>query len=190
MKIHDPVGRAGDSRFAMAGEPSQGTAIGILGNGKPNAEPILDRIRQRVAPALGLNIGQSFDKTVHGKGSGEGAPVWVIDALAGSASAVLAGSGDCGGCSSWSIRDAVELEKRGVATVTVCTDVFEPLARNLAAGLGMPNLAIAVLAHPLATRSPEEMDAIADELAPEVIAALQRRAPARDAMSSAAGGGR
>ena len=43
----------------------------------------------------------------------------------------------------------MDLEKLGVPTITVCTDVFTGLAKEEAKNLGMPDLPIAVVKHPL-----------------------------------------
>lgn len=43
----------------------------------------------------------------------------------------------------------MELEKLGVPTITVCTDAFVGLAREESKNLGMPDLPIAIVKHPL-----------------------------------------
>lgn len=43
----------------------------------------------------------------------------------------------------------MELEKLGVPTITVCTDAFVALAREESKNLGMPDLPIAIVKHPL-----------------------------------------
>jgi hypothetical protein len=41
------------------------------------------------------------------------------------------------------------MEKMGIPTVTVCTDAFMSLAREESKNLGMPELRIVVVKHPL-----------------------------------------
>jgi hypothetical protein len=43
----------------------------------------------------------------------------------------------------------VELEKKGIPTVTICTDAFVGLAREEAKNLGMPDLPLAIIKHPI-----------------------------------------
>ena len=43
----------------------------------------------------------------------------------------------------------MELEKKGIPTVTICTDAFEALAREEAKNLGMPDLPLAIIRHPM-----------------------------------------
>jgi len=179
MMIMDPMGPRPDARTPLAPAPPPRGRIGVLGNGKPRAEELLLAMRAALA-ADGYVDAPVYNKTLQGAGSGEGAPNWVYESLAASADLVLLGSGDCGGCSTWSILDAVELERRGVATVTLCTDIFVPLARNLAASSGIPDLPLAVLAHPLATRTDDDLYALAPGLAAGVRATLAER-PTPDA---------
>jgi hypothetical protein len=58
------------------------------------------------------------------------------------------------------------LEKRGVRTLTICTDVFEQMADLEKSALGAPDLGIAIIEHPLVYRTPEELEAIADAMLP------------------------
>jgi hypothetical protein len=58
------------------------------------------------------------------------------------------------------------LEKRGVRTLTICTTVFQKMADLEKRALGMPDLGIAIIEHPLMYRTNEELEALADSLAP------------------------
>lgn len=49
------------------------------------------------------------------------------------------------------------LEREGIPTATLITHVFEDYARGLARMQGMKDLPIAVIAHPVAARSPAEL---------------------------------
>ena len=61
------------------------------------------------------------------------------------------------------------LEKSGKPTVTVCSNRFEVLAKATAAGLGMPNLPLVVVPHPIGGISAEEVIAKADSILDKVI---------------------
>ncbi len=57
-----------------------------------------------------------------------------------------------------------------------CTEPFETMARIEAQGMGLPELPIVVVPHPLMTRTQAELREIAEALLSEVVdAALQRR---------------
>ena len=59
---------------------------------------------------------------------------------------------------SWCIHDAVELEKRGTPTLTICTDEFGPLGAMEARSLQMPRLPIVLVPHPLGGLTPGEVE--------------------------------
>jgi hypothetical protein len=60
----------------------------------------------------------------------------------------------------------------------LCTEPFETMARVEAEGMGLPELPIVVVPHPLMTRTPAELKAIADSLLAAVVqAALQAERP-------------
>ncbi len=66
----------------------------------------------------------------------------------------------------------MELERRGVPTVTVCTDRFVKLGEVERRALGMPELPMAIAIHPLGGIKQDAVLAKADALVEQVIAAL------------------
>jgi hypothetical protein len=68
----------------------------------------------------------------------------------------------------------VEIEKRGKPTVTICTNRFEILAHVTATGLGMPNLPVVVVPHPIGGISLEEVKIKTDDILDNVIGRLLR----------------
>jgi len=56
--------------------------------------------------------------------------------------------------------------------VTICTDRFEILARTTAKGMGMPNLSLVVVPHPIGGIDPEEVKIKADDIFDVVVARL------------------
>lgn len=66
----------------------------------------------------------------------------------------------------------MELERRGVATVTVCTDRFTRLAEIERHALGMPELAMAVAPHPLGGLAVGAVQAKANALLEQVVRGL------------------
>ena len=69
-------------------------------------------------------------------------------------------------------RSAVALEKAGKPTVTICSNRFEILARATAGGLGMKDIPLVIVPHPVGGISPEEVEAKADVILDKVIARL------------------
>lgn len=57
----------------------------------------------------------------------------------------------------------------------VCTKPFEAMAKVESMGMGLPELPIVVVPHPLMTRTPAELSEMAEALLPRIVdAALQR----------------
>ncbi len=53
--------------------------------------------------------------------------------------------------------DTVEFEKRGVPSLLICSDAFEAEARELSQRLGLPNIRLAVIRHPVVVQTDEEL---------------------------------
>jgi hypothetical protein len=74
--------------------------------------------------------------------------------------------GDCGTSTSISVADAVEMERRGIPTVTVFSTAFATAAQKQAAGRGMPDLPFVRIPHPMHTAKrtvvAERADAVLD----------------------------
>ena len=69
------------------------------------------------------------------------------------------------------------LEKKGIPTVTVVTQPFHEPARLSAVSMGVPNLPLVVLPHPVADLTPEELGEMARKAYPHIVAALTRKGP-------------
>jgi hypothetical protein len=69
----------------------------------------------------------------------------------------------------------------GVPTVTICTEAFEALARDEARSLGMPDLALAIIAHPIGGEPPEAIRQRAAQALSQVVRGLTDGLGAGDA---------
>ena len=69
----------------------------------------------------------------------------------------------------------MELERRGVATVTVCSHLFQRLGNVERRSLGMPDLPMAIAPHPIGGVPAETAVFKANDLFETVVAALSRR---------------
>lgn len=118
--------------------------IGLLHNGKPGGEHILDGIAGVLqAEHPGVSLPRRF-KAHASDGAG------FLPELAGDWDAAVIAVGDCGSCSSWAIRDGVDLEKLGIPTIVFVSAPFGTMSRMWATRLGVPELGIVVVDHPLA----------------------------------------
>lgn len=66
----------------------------------------------------------------------------------------------------------MELERRGIATVTVCSHLFQRLGNVERRSLGMPDLPIAIAPHPIGGAPAETAVTKAEALFDAVVAAL------------------
>jgi hypothetical protein len=66
----------------------------------------------------------------------------------------------------------VGLEARGIPTAAICTDPFLEEARAQARALGMPDLPVARITHPLSTLTAEEIAQRAAEAVPQLLGLL------------------
>ena len=70
--------------------------------------------------------------------------------------------------------DGILLEKAGVPSASIVTDVFEVTGRAMAEQWGVPYYRFLVMPHPIANLTEAELDARAREIAPEVVKLIRQ----------------
>ena len=65
--------------------------------------------------------------------------------------------------------DGILLEKHGVPSASIVTEVFEATARAMAEQWGVPTYRFLMMPHPIANLTEKELDQRAREIAPEVV---------------------
>ncbi|MDO8208874.1 hypothetical protein [Conexibacter sp. CPCC 206217] len=168
-EVLDPVGPVRTIRHERAPRlrTLAGARIGILENSKPNADVL-------IGGAVDHLVEQGAQLVRHSTKPGPASPApydW-YEAFAAECDAVLTGSGDCGSCTSWSVYDSIELERRGVPVVLMATDEFRPLAESERETLGLPQLGIALVPYPTGGVDPEQTRAKGRAAGPRVAALL------------------
>ena len=68
--------------------------------------------------------------------------------------------------------DGILLEKTGVPSASIVTDVFEVTGRAMAEQWGLPYYKFLVMPHPVANLTEAELDQRAREIAPQVVKLL------------------
>jgi hypothetical protein len=76
------------------------------------------------------------------------------------------------------VHDLVRLERRGIATAGVGTEPFVDEALLQARVLGMPDLRLAFVTHPVQLLSGDELAALAEAAFPRIVALLTGAQPA------------
>jgi hypothetical protein len=75
----------------------------------------------------------------------------------------------------WGLHDSVEIEQHGRPAVTVVTEAFRTAALARAAVLGLPEHPAVIVEHPLASRTPSEVEKMAVAAAARIAAGLCRQ---------------
>ncbi len=68
-----------------------------------------------------------------------------------------------------------ELRKRGLVTALICSDPFRSLAANQARVLGVPDLPLVMIPHPLGGLSLDGVRARAEVAIPQVVSLIEER---------------
>jgi hypothetical protein len=146
-----------------------GKRLGFVDNSKLNADFFVARIRSELVSRFAAVAGPVIRKCAPKDYLGEED----LAALA-QCDAVVQCFGDCGTSTSVSVADAVELERRGIATVTVFSTAFAEAARNQAAGRGMHGLPLVKVLHPMHTAPQALVAKRADESVASIVERLTR----------------
>jgi Fe-S cluster biogenesis protein NfuA len=97
------------------------------------------------------------------------------DAFVGGVDVIVSGLGNCGSCTSWSVKDGLTGLARGLPSIVTVTEQFETLARTLAADQGRPGLRLLVLPFSLHTLPEDEVRRAARALFPGLLENLGAR---------------
>jgi Fe-S cluster biogenesis protein NfuA len=97
------------------------------------------------------------------------------EALVDASDVLVSGLGNCGSCTTWTVRDALTGLSRDTATALVVTDHFAPLARILAQDAGRPGIRLLSLPYPLNPLPEDVVRKIAREHFPALLATLEAR---------------
>jgi hypothetical protein len=165
----DPTAQADRTGVAAARLDSLRAARGVLlDNTKGNAGPLLRHVGDLLEARYGVSELPMSRKLVYSRP----ADPELLDELARTYEFVVTGVGACGSCTSGCVRDAVDLEARGIPTVAIHTEVFMNSAIAHTAAFGRPDLRFVSVEHPIAAITDGELrdraevivDAVADVL--------------------------
>ena len=157
LTVLDPTEAGAASLDAdLADLPSElsGVRFGVLDNGKPNSDRFLSLLADRFVAEGALLYG-----TLRKPSIGRLAPTALLEELVGACDLVVTGVGDCAGCCSCSVQDAIAVERRGLPTVVIVTTEFLTTARISARAAGLPDYPFTVIDHPLGSLSPAQLGA-------------------------------
>lgn len=158
--VLDPTNGQAERRTDLVARPSSfhGLVVGYLDNAKPNSDRFLDLLAERLA-----GDGARSAVRMRKKHIGRLAEPSQLDDLAARCDVVVTGVGDCAGCCSCSVQDAIALERRGVPTFMVCTAELLTTAVIAATTGGAPDYPFIVIDHPFGSLDLDALGVRADE---------------------------
>jgi len=156
-EVMDPLAETAAEKIEILPIPKKIRKITYFDNTKPNADVILNTIREK------LNI----EHVEAIKPAGAPATEEQIQ-MAKKGDLVILALGDCGSCTTWVILDAIRLEKEEKPALCVCTHEFIDYAHSLAKAQGSEDLRIIEIQHPIAGLKESEVTEKTLKIIPEI----------------------
>lgn len=167
----DPTGMDEvDADNTLAPRPTslRGLTPGLLDNTKPNSMALLEGIARRLQEQFGTQDPRTYVKHYFGTPAKDE----LLDQIAEECDFVLTAVGDCGSCSAGTVADGVLLERRGVPTVSICTDSFVMSGSAMAAVQGFPGFEFLTVKHPMASLDEAQIDQRAADAVAQTLSIL------------------
>ena len=152
--------------FRPASRPGslEGSALGVLCNRKRSADVLLEEVGAILARDYRMRPAVSMEK----RSSSRLAQPELFERIVDDCDVAISGVGDCGSSASFTVYDALEIERNGMPAAVVVTEALRFNAAATAERLGAPDYLFATVPHPIASLSPNELRQAAAEVAPLV----------------------
>lgn len=152
VEILDPSGQvSGQGRrvpLATRFDDLDGRQITLYSNNKQNSDHFLEAVASALTAEHDVEVSEVVYKPA---ASSPGSRWGLLDEVAADTDAVLLAYGDCGSCTTYTVHDAIEFERRGIPTVSYSTDEFVALGQYDAFHRGCPGLPLVQIEHPMAS---------------------------------------
>lgn len=137
-----------------------GARVAVINNGWMSMSLISERLAERLPTDYGVGSVRVYRVEPNG-----GATESVLESIAKEADVAIVGLANCGGCTSWSVQNQIELMRRGVYSVLLVTERYKKLAEVIRRGRGMTDAPFVVLPITESTEygNQDMMETIADE---------------------------
>jgi hypothetical protein len=142
--------------------------VALMDIGKMRGDEFIDRIEE-LCTVRGIST-LRYKKPTNTRV----APREMINEIAKNCDAVIIALSDCGSCTSCSTHDLNDLDKKGLAGVSVLTTEFEQAFESQKAAIGLDAAAVYV-PHPLQNKTTKELHVWADEAIDSILAAICER---------------
>ncbi len=158
IELRDPTGETASvlrERVApLAGY--EGKTIALMDIGKMRGDEFIDRLEQLCsAHAIAT---RRYKKPTNTRV----APREMIEDITHTCDAVIIALSDCGSCTSCSTHDLSDLDRNGLAGVSVLTEEFRNAFESQKCAIGLEAASVYV-PHPMQNRTTEELHAFADQ---------------------------
>ena len=117
-----------------------GARVAVINNGWMSMTRIAKLLAERLPADYGVASVQVYVVEPNG-----GATQEVLRAVAEDADVAIVGLANCGGCTSWSVQNQVDLMRRGVYSVLLVTERYKKLAEVIRRGRGLSEAPFVVL---------------------------------------------
>lgn len=144
-----------------------GKTIALMDIGKMRGDEFIDRIEQ-LCTQRGIKT-RRYKKPTNTRV----APREMIKDIADNCNAVIIALSDCGSCTSCSTHDLNDLDKKGLAGVSVLTTEFHQAFESQKSAIGLDAASVYV-PHPVQNRTTAELHAWADTAIDEILRAISK----------------
>jgi hypothetical protein len=166
--LRDPTAETASVMRPRRAPPASldGVTVALMDIGKMRGDEFIDRLE-----ALFLERGiatRRYKKPTNTRT----APLALLQKIADECQVVVIALSDCGSCTSCSTHDLVDLDRRGLAGVSVLTEEFRPAFATQCEAIGFDGASLYV-PHPMQNRTTAELHRFAEEVFGEVVSRLQ-----------------
>jgi hypothetical protein len=156
--------------YELRWDPEEGASptVGILVNNFPDSPLFGDLLEAAIAarlPGGTVRIWNKLDAT-------SAAAPELVDEIVAAADVCISLIGTCGSCTGGTVRDAINIARRGRPSVALVTEVFREHGAFIATAAGMPDVPVIVVPHPIAGTGTENMRRVAETVVDGLEAAL------------------
>jgi hypothetical protein len=166
--LRDPTAETASEMRPRRARPAslEGVTVALMDIGKMRGDEFIDRLeilfRERGVAT------RRYKKPTNTRT----APLALLQQMAAECQVVVIALSDCGSCTSCSTHDLVDLDRRGLAGVSVLTEEFRPAFATQCSAIGFDGASLYV-PHPMQNRTREELHRFAEEVFQKIVAALQ-----------------
>ena len=143
----------------------EGKTVALMDIGKMRGDEFIDRL-ESLCRERGIAT-RRYKKPTNTRT----APLELLQKIAEECDAVVIALSDCGSCTSCSTHDLVDLDRRGLAGVSVLTEEFRSAFAAQCTAIGFDGASLYV-PHPMQNRTTAELHGFAEKVFQEVVASI------------------